>query len=51
MAQTIEADRLKIEKVIAELDVKKNQALQTTWVKVSLAAPASHTHHTHSTPA
>lgn len=33
--RTVESDRLKIEKVIAELDVKKNQALQTTWIKVN----------------
>jgi structural maintenance of chromosome 2 len=32
----VEADKLKIEKVISELDVKKNQALQTTWIKVCL---------------
>jgi structural maintenance of chromosome 2 len=33
--KVIEADKSKIEKVIAELDVKKNQALQTTWIKVN----------------
>jgi structural maintenance of chromosome 2 len=31
----VEADKLKIEKVISELDIKKNQALQTTWIKVN----------------
>ncbi|KAG5187973.1 P-loop containing nucleoside triphosphate hydrolase protein, partial [Tribonema minus] len=31
----IEADKSKIHSVIAELDQKKNQALQTTWVKVN----------------
>ena len=31
----VESDRAKIEKVIGELEVKKNQALQTTWIKVN----------------
>lgn len=31
----IENDKTKIENVIEELDVKKNEALQTTWVKVN----------------
>ena len=31
----IESVWSKIEKVIAALDVKKNQALQTTWVKIT----------------
>jgi structural maintenance of chromosome 2 len=31
----IEADKLKIEQVIAELDRKKNEALETTWRKVN----------------
>ncbi|CAM9869354.1 unnamed protein product, partial [Heterosigma akashiwo] len=33
--EVIENDKRKIESVIADLDVKKNQALQTTWVKVN----------------
>jgi structural maintenance of chromosome 2 len=33
--KVVESDRAKIEKVILELDVKKNQALQTTWIKVN----------------
>jgi len=33
--KVIESDKAKIEKVISELDVKKNQALQTTWIKVN----------------
>lgn len=33
--QVILNDKSKIEKVIEELDVKKTQALQTTWVKVN----------------
>ena len=33
--RVIENDRVKIEGVIAELDEKKKEALQTTWVKVN----------------
>jgi structural maintenance of chromosome 2 len=33
--ETIENDKTKIERVIEELDVKKNQALHTTWTKVN----------------
>ncbi|CAM9698542.1 unnamed protein product [Chrysoparadoxa australica] len=33
--KVIENDKAKIENVISELDQKKNQALQTTWVKVN----------------
>ena len=33
--QVILKDKSKIETVIEELDVKKNQALQTTWIKVN----------------
>ncbi|CAN0045844.1 unnamed protein product, partial [Laminaria digitata] len=33
--QVVENDKKKIKDVIDELDHKKNQALQTTWVKVN----------------
>ena len=33
--EVVEADRAKIESVIAELDEKKNATLQATWVKVN----------------
>jgi structural maintenance of chromosome 2 len=35
LSQVILRDKSKIENVIEELDVKKNQALQTTWIKVN----------------